>query len=243
MRRERWAPRCWKEALYRRARLRPARQGSRDQRHPRGRLSRRPLRRARGGTRRSRVAADPPESVEPRPRRRSGGFWARRTAFLTLRRVPARRAGLSLTRRSSCITSQGHRRNAGRCSRRCERSEVRGATSALVVAEVAHRLMCLEAVAQGLVSPGEVARKPRGAPRGRAAAPGPRRSHRPDSPHGRPRPSPRPAGASSPPGALRRRLGLHASASRAAAGAREAGHRRGGVRRGRPGARRRPETR
>ena len=47
---------------------------------------------------------------------------------------------------------------------RCERSEVRGATSALVLAEVAHRLMCLEAVAQGLVSPGQVARKLRERP-------------------------------------------------------------------------------
>ena len=47
---------------------------------------------------------------------------------------------------------------------RCERSEVRGATSAFVMAEVSHRLMCLEAVAQGLVSPGHVARKLRERP-------------------------------------------------------------------------------
>ena len=47
---------------------------------------------------------------------------------------------------------------------RCERSEVRGATSALVMAEVAQRLMCVEAVAQGLVSPGQVARKLRERP-------------------------------------------------------------------------------
>ena len=47
---------------------------------------------------------------------------------------------------------------------RCERSEVRGATSTLVLAEVAHGLMCLEAVARGLVTPGRVARKLRERP-------------------------------------------------------------------------------
>jgi predicted nucleic acid-binding protein len=47
---------------------------------------------------------------------------------------------------------------------RCERSEIRGATSALVVAEVTERLMCLEAVAKGLLSPGQVARKLRARP-------------------------------------------------------------------------------
>lgn len=47
---------------------------------------------------------------------------------------------------------------------RCERSEVRGATSAFVVAEVAHRLMCLEAVAQGLLSARDVARRLRERP-------------------------------------------------------------------------------
>ena len=41
---------------------------------------------------------------------------------------------------------------------RCERSEVRGVTSALVVAEVAQRLFLLEAVAEGLMAAGESAR-------------------------------------------------------------------------------------
>ena len=47
---------------------------------------------------------------------------------------------------------------------RCERSEVRGVTSAFVVAEVVHRLMCLEAVARGLLSSGDVAQKLRERP-------------------------------------------------------------------------------
>ena len=47
---------------------------------------------------------------------------------------------------------------------RCERREVKGLTSALVLAEVAHRLMMLEAVTRGLVSPGNVARKLRERP-------------------------------------------------------------------------------
>ena len=99
---------------------------------------------------------------------------------------------------------------------------MRGATSALVVAEVAHRLMCLEAVAQGLVSPGQVARKLRERPEvaqklqvhDEATARIPL------------------MGVLVLPldlrvllaaGALRRRVGLQASASLVAAGAREAG--------------------
>jgi len=42
---------------------------------------------------------------------------------------------------------------------RCESRELRGATSVLVLAEVSHRLMMIEAVEKGLVSPGNVARK------------------------------------------------------------------------------------
>jgi predicted nucleic acid-binding protein len=48
--------------------------------------------------------------------------------------------------------------------RRCEDGLVTGVTSVLVLAEVAHRLMMLEAVARGLVSPGNVARKLRERP-------------------------------------------------------------------------------
>ena len=105
---------------------------------------------------------------------------------------------------------------------RCERSEVRGATSTLVLAEVAHGLMCLEAVAQGLVTPGQVARKLRERPEvtqklqvhEEATAKIPL------------------MGVEILPldlrvllaaGTLRRRVGLSASASLVAAGAREAG--------------------
>lgn len=42
---------------------------------------------------------------------------------------------------------------------RCEAREVRGLTSAVVVAEVSHRLMMIEAVERKLVSPGNVVRK------------------------------------------------------------------------------------
>ena len=42
---------------------------------------------------------------------------------------------------------------------RCESRELRGATSVLVIAEVSHRLMMIEAVEKGLVSRGNVARK------------------------------------------------------------------------------------
>lgn len=42
---------------------------------------------------------------------------------------------------------------------RCEASEIRGVTSVLVLAEVAHRLMMIEAVQRKLVSAGNVARK------------------------------------------------------------------------------------
>ncbi len=42
---------------------------------------------------------------------------------------------------------------------RCETSEVRGSTSALVLAEVAHRLMMIEAVERRVVPSGNVARK------------------------------------------------------------------------------------
>ncbi len=47
---------------------------------------------------------------------------------------------------------------------RCETSEVRGSTSALVLAEVAHRLMMIEAVKRRVVSSGNVARKLAGRP-------------------------------------------------------------------------------
>lgn len=47
---------------------------------------------------------------------------------------------------------------------RCESGRVRGSTSILAVAEVGHRLMTIEAVAKGLVSPGNVVRKLREKP-------------------------------------------------------------------------------
>ena len=47
---------------------------------------------------------------------------------------------------------------------RCETAEVRGATSVLVLAEVAHRLMMIEAVERKLVPPGNVARRLAGRP-------------------------------------------------------------------------------
>jgi predicted nucleic acid-binding protein len=47
---------------------------------------------------------------------------------------------------------------------RCERGEVRGLTSTLVLAEVAHRLMTVEAVSRGLVTSGSVAKKLRDHP-------------------------------------------------------------------------------
>jgi predicted nucleic acid-binding protein len=42
---------------------------------------------------------------------------------------------------------------------RCEARDLRGVTSAVVVAEVSHRLMMIEAVERKLVTPGNVARK------------------------------------------------------------------------------------
>lgn len=48
--------------------------------------------------------------------------------------------------------------------RRCESGEVRGVTSAVTVAEVTHRLMTIEAVADGLVDPGSVVAKLRRRP-------------------------------------------------------------------------------
>lgn len=53
------------------------------------------------------------------------------------------------------------------CSRfleRCETGELRGRTSVLVLREVAHRLMMIEAVSSGLVSPGKVVQKLRRKP-------------------------------------------------------------------------------
>lgn len=47
---------------------------------------------------------------------------------------------------------------------RCERGEIHGITSVIVLAEVAHRLMTIEAVARGLVSAGGVVRKLREKP-------------------------------------------------------------------------------
>ena len=47
---------------------------------------------------------------------------------------------------------------------RCENGEVRGVTSAVTVAEVTHRLMTIEAVADGLVTPGNVVAKLRRRP-------------------------------------------------------------------------------
>jgi predicted nucleic acid-binding protein len=47
---------------------------------------------------------------------------------------------------------------------RCERGDIRGKTSVVVVAEVAHRMMTIEAVAKGLVTPGNVAKKLRERP-------------------------------------------------------------------------------
>ena len=47
---------------------------------------------------------------------------------------------------------------------RCERGEVKGTASAVVLAEVAHRLMMIEAVARGFLRPGNMARKLRARP-------------------------------------------------------------------------------
>ncbi|MGH9389415.1 MAG: type II toxin-antitoxin system VapC family toxin [Vicinamibacteria bacterium] len=47
---------------------------------------------------------------------------------------------------------------------RCERGDIRGITSVVVLAEVAHRLMTIEAVAKGLVSSGNVVKKLREKP-------------------------------------------------------------------------------
>jgi predicted nucleic acid-binding protein len=47
---------------------------------------------------------------------------------------------------------------------RCEAADVDALTSSVVVAEVAHRLMTLEAVAEGLVTPGNVVTKLRRRP-------------------------------------------------------------------------------
>lgn len=47
---------------------------------------------------------------------------------------------------------------------RCERGEVHGITSVIVLAEVAHRLMALEAVSRKVVTPGNVAKKLREKP-------------------------------------------------------------------------------
>jgi predicted nucleic acid-binding protein len=51
---------------------------------------------------------------------------------------------------------------SAQCTRfleRCERGAIAGVTSAHVLAEVAHRLMTIEAVRRGLVTPGNVAAK------------------------------------------------------------------------------------
>jgi len=47
---------------------------------------------------------------------------------------------------------------------RCEREDVKASTSVIVLAEVAHRLMMVEAVTSGLVTPGNVAKKLREKP-------------------------------------------------------------------------------
>ena len=47
---------------------------------------------------------------------------------------------------------------------RCERGEIKGSTSTLVLAEVLHRLMMIEAVASGALQPGNLARKIRDKP-------------------------------------------------------------------------------
>jgi len=47
---------------------------------------------------------------------------------------------------------------------RCEKGDLKAATSAVVLAEVAHRLMTIEAVARGLISSGNLARKRRANP-------------------------------------------------------------------------------
>lgn len=47
---------------------------------------------------------------------------------------------------------------------RCERGQIKAATSVLCLAEVAHRLMMIEAVAKGLITPGNAVRKLRDKP-------------------------------------------------------------------------------
>lgn len=58
----------------------------------------------------------------------------------------------------------GASRDCERCLERCERSDLRGVTSAVVLAEVAHRLMMLEARSRDLLAPGNLARKLRERP-------------------------------------------------------------------------------
>ena len=48
--------------------------------------------------------------------------------------------------------------------KRCENGELKGFTSAAAIAEVTHRLMMIEAVSLGLVTPGSVAKKLRSKP-------------------------------------------------------------------------------
>lgn len=48
--------------------------------------------------------------------------------------------------------------------RACECKEIKGVTSSHVLLEVSHRLMCLEALSKGLVSPGGVAKKLQSSP-------------------------------------------------------------------------------
>ncbi len=47
---------------------------------------------------------------------------------------------------------------------RCERGDLKGSTSTVVLAEVAHRLMMIEAVSRGLLTTGNVVRKLRAKP-------------------------------------------------------------------------------
>ena len=87
----------------------------------------------------------------------------KRAISLTLDRVPA---GVPIFVDSS-IFIYHFTQSSPQCRRfleRCERGDILGVTSVVVLAETAHRLMMIEAVATHLVSAGKVARKLREQP-------------------------------------------------------------------------------
>jgi predicted nucleic acid-binding protein len=82
---------------------------------------------------------------------------------LTLDDVPAE-AGIFVDSTIFLYHFTGASQECRRFLRRCESGEVDGLTSSVVLAEVAHRLMTIEAVASGMVSAGNVVKKLRSKP-------------------------------------------------------------------------------